>query len=362
MAQGHLTLWLDPPASPDVAGADRIEPGAPRALQLHLLDAAHREIDEPLTLVPPGPRPVEVPSGGRGFDWVEAPQPLSLPVDQLFADAAVARLSLDGATIAEIDLAEARRTAPGPPSLRRHINEGGAWKILLFSEFFTDPLRFFQAADDLFDFMTGMAPFDRPEIAREIHFEALFWPSPADGLFRTRVNGRLVHGDNALVERYRRASGARGDMMVVLVDSAVRGGAGGTRDIPAWVTITSSAFEHWEAVALHELGHSFGLADEYDNAQQPVPEPVPLERNVTASRNAASALWADLRTPGMGHDPTCNANGQPHVPAGTIGTFEGARYKRTGRFRAAADCLMRTTNQPFCPVCQREIVRVVTGG
>ena len=89
---------------------------------------------------------------------------------------------------------------------------------------------------------------------------------------------------------------ANGRLTIVLVNLGIRGGAGGTQDRPAWVTTTSGPNEVWQAVALHELGHSFGLADEYDDASQPVPEPHPLEPNVTDRRNAAQAPWAALVT------------------------------------------------------------------
>jgi hypothetical protein len=150
-----------------------------------------------------------------------------------------------------------------------------------------------------------------------------------------------------------------GLLTVVLVDLPRRGGAGGGQGRPAWVTITSGANETWEAVALHELGHSFGLADEYTNADQPTPEPLPLEPNVSSESDPARAPWASLCTPGHPAIPTCAAAVQPPVPLGIVGTFEGARYKDTGRYRPTAECLMQRTDRAFCPVCEAAIARVL---
>ena len=46
------------------------------------------------------------------------------------------------------------------------------------------------------------------------------------------MQGRLVFGDNRLVRRFLRTSGSSGQLSLVLVNSPVRGGAGGNRDNP----------------------------------------------------------------------------------------------------------------------------------
>ena len=42
----------------------------------------------------------------------------------------------------------------------------------------------------------------------------------------------------------------------------------------------------------------------------------------------------------------------PQLP---IGAYEGARYQDKGMFRPAPMCLMRSLDQPFCPVCAQAV-------
>lgn len=357
MADLDLSLWLTPP--PRRFGFGLLPARAlPRTVQVELLDEDDNPVAEPVDVDVPEPVRMEVPSGGAGFEWKEARPPLSLPLDSGVAGAAKVRARAGSRILGFAPLTTAS-VKPGPPADRRVFNAGGAWKLLLVSERFADANSFFAAAGQLHDFIMGMAPFSEDGVGDRLQTEALFWPSGPKGLFNVKFDGRLAFGDNERVMKFVRKSGSQGRLVFVVINSNVRGGAGGTREAPAWATITSEATERWEAVALHELGHAFGLADEYSHSSQKTPEPGVLEPNVSRSRKASETAWAALCTPGVADDPTCNSVGQPVVPAGTIGTFEGARYEPRGRFRPTANCLMRETNQPFCPVCQAAIRRVL---
>jgi hypothetical protein len=355
----HLSVPLDhrhvAKAHADAAPAA----GAPR-LTVEFLDKAGKRVGTRLRPPIPEPLHVEVPNGEAGFDW-HAPDPhLSLGTKPIPHEAVALRAGTAARFFAEMPLSAATAAAPSPPAERRTFNPAGRWALLLVSEKFSDKDRFFGFVAQLDAYIRAQPPFSRQPVGDAIRLEALFWPSPAGGLFNTQQNGRLVYGDNDLVNRFVAESGATGQRTVVLVDLPIRGGAGGATGRPAWVTITSAANEAWEAVALHELGHSFGLADEYSNAEQPTPEPDPLEPNVTDRSDPAQAPWAALCTPGHPADPTCAGTVNPPAPLNVVGTFEGARYRATGRYRPTAGCLMRSTDQPFCPVCQAVIAEALT--
>lgn len=151
--------------------------------------------------------------------------------------------------------------------------------------------------------------------------------------------------------------------IIVLVHSNLRGGSGGS------VAVTSHGGADWREVAIHELGHSmFGLADEYpywagcaEAGHDNYAGAEPAEPNVTADTNRTTVKWRDLilaatPVPTMSN-PDCTQcdNRASTVLAGTVGTFEGARYFKCGVHRPEHNCMMRNTNQPFCAVCRRAI-------
>ncbi|MBV8686394.1 MAG: hypothetical protein JOZ90_06605 [Alphaproteobacteria bacterium] len=358
MAERHLSIWLSGPGGPEALEAVEA-PARPARLSIEFLDSRGRRVGRRASVAVPDPLPVEVPAERGRLDWARVTPPLSLAGREVADRAVSLRAFSDEAVFAEMPLEAAAAPAPAKPTARRVFNPRGKWTLLLVSEGFASADVFFAAAAGLDAFVRSQPPFVEAANSARFRIEALFWPSPKEGLFSTRVDGRLVFGDGELVKRFVKASGAKGRLIVVLVDKLVRGGAGGSKDRPAWVTTTSAPGEKWEAVALHELGHSFGLADEYADSSQTVPEPAKLEPNVTDQRSAAKAPWAALRTPGVPSDPTCDASVSPPSPLGVVGTFEGARYRSTGRYRPTAECLMQRTDRGFCPVCQAQIRKVL---
>jgi hypothetical protein len=357
MAGAHLSIPIDPadlaPAADAAFALD--SPAAAATLSVQFVDSDERPVGKVRTLEMPRPRAVEVPGGEGGLDWQRTMPTASLAVARIPAAAAGIRAFAGPRLLAALPLDAAMAPAPVPPVSRRVFNATGRWKLTLVSDLFAAEKDFFDAAEALDTFIRNEPPFNDPATGARLQIEALFWPSPPGGLFNTKVDGRLVFGDNALVGRFLKKARAKGRLTVVLVNLGTRGGAGGNAETPAWVTITSAPGEVWQGVALHELGHSFGLADEYDNSSQTVPEPNPLEPNVTDKRDATRAPWAPLVTPGIAVNPTCPAGSAPSTPAGAVGTFEGARYKKTGRYRPTAECLMQRTDKSFCPVCQAQI-------
>ncbi len=178
------------------------------------------------------------------------------------------------------------------------------------------------------------------------------------GLFKTldppehdKRERRIFGEDQQRARRFLDSVGAR-DMGLVLINSKRRGGAGGVgAEWPAWCTIASEPRERWEDVALHEVGHAFGLADEYENQDVTVDEPVELERNVARGFSQLPSAWrllVNVEDP----VPTCAIVPTPATgfASDLVGTFQGARYK-PDRFRPSPVCRMRVASDDFCLVC-----------
>jgi len=155
--------------------------------------------------------------------------------------------------------------------------------------------------------------------------------------------------------------------IVVIVNSTIWGGAGGTIG-------TTSVAPGWEDIAIHEMGHSaFGLADEYeywagcgiDTDRNNYTGGEPAEPNVTKGSNRATNKWRDLVLAATPMPTTSNADctkcdPQPNpVSAGTVGAFEGAKYYHCGLYRPQFNCMMRDLSA-FCAVCQRRIRQTIS--
>jgi hypothetical protein len=150
--------------------------------------------------------------------------------------------------------------------------------------------------------------------------------------------------------------------VVVVVNSAIHGGAGGG------IAITSTSGS-WKDIAIHEMGHSaFGLADEYeywagcgsDVDRDHHPNVEPAAPNVTVNTDRATLKWGDLVDAATPLPTTANADcsqcdpqASP-APDGTVGAFEGAHYYHCGAYRPEFHCMMRNFDA-FCAVCTRQI-------
>ena len=290
---------------------------------------------------PPAPTiRFEHSNGQGGMDWSRAALPIEL--QEYVPEGTVAvELLARGAVVARADIAAFELDAIPPPPESVVIRDASGWHLRIISERFAEPARFFAACRELAEHMRRVRPFDRPELNWRI--TAHFWPSSGPGgLFQTfdpPAGDRRVFGrDQPLAKAFLDSLGRR-DMGLVLVDSARRGGAGGVGAFwPSWTTIASEPGETWEDVTLHELGHAFGLADEYENSAETVPEPEPLELNVAKNATALPPPWSAM------------INVPPLLPDDAVGTFRGARY-RPDRFRPSPICRMRVAHEQFCPVC-----------
>jgi hypothetical protein len=258
------------------------------------------------------------------------------------------------------------------------------WNLVVVAEGYTasEQAQFQSDAQDLLDGLLDTAPFDEDEVACAMNVYRLDVESDESGADDPDCNGQ---GSDTFVDTYFDVSfcgdGATYRLMfgdelhtmvtvddlfaewhqiVVVVNSPIRGGAGGTI---AW---TSTGGADWRDVFIHELGHSaFELADEYDCQTCVADEQgrdnytggEPVEPNVTAEPDPALVKWNGFVTAGPEsptmENPDCGERnlGPSPVDPGIVGTFEGAHRFHCGAFRPQYDCMMRDSGDPFCVVC-----------
>ncbi len=141
------------------------------------------------------------------------------------------------------------------------------------------------------------------------------------------------------------------DQVVILCNSEVYGGGGIYNFYATTYFNPNNGF-----VLVHEFGHSFaGLGDEYSENDSDAGlvsiETEPWERNITSLKDF-KGKWEDMLEKSTPVPTPCTEkyNG--------VGVFEGAAYQSKGMYRPYQDCLMRS-DAPFCPVCTREILRMI---
>ena len=161
--------------------------------------------------------------------------------------------------------------------------------------------------------------------------------------------------DSWLVEDTVRAFVPNYTVILVLLNTGLWVGSAGS-------VAKFSSQPGWERIALHELGHLFGLADEYECYICNGTDDnrtwggflwlEPWEANITSHNQKAGLKWEDLVSPAT-PCPTPNT-----VSAGTVGLFEGGGYYSRGLYRPELNCKMRSVAEDrFCAVCNREIER-----
>jgi len=129
------------------------------------------------------------------------------------------------------------------------------------------------------------------------------------------------------------------DEMCVIVNSTKFGASGGLISV-------ASVHANGKNSMKHELGHSFaGLGDEYYTTSATYTGVRPAKRNLDNEPSAPKwAVWVEAGTP----LPTPDSSTYQSV----VGTFEGASDYRYGIYRPWRECRMRSSSQPFCPVCK----------
>lgn len=173
---------------------------------------------------------------------------------------------------------------------------------------------------------------------------------------------RLLAVDSTLVQNVVTSQVPQWHQIIVIVNSTVWGGSGGSIS-------TTSVAPGWENIAIHELGHAaFGLADEYsywsgcgvDTNRDHYTGSEPLQANITTETNRNALKWGHLVDPTTPLPTTTNTDcticdAQPSsVPPETVGAFEGGGYYHCELYRPEFSCMMRNLSD-FCEVCQERI-------
>ncbi len=147
------------------------------------------------------------------------------------------------------------------------------------------------------------------------------------------ADGRLLYGDTYAVENEVAKVLVRNEreLIIVLVNTPLYGGAGGTI---AWASAGNALASE---LALHEIGHSYaGLQDEYVDAEVAKSFPT-TNQSFLDSPHVTDSLsripWKDW----IGYVDEL----------GTVGTYEGGYYRATGIWRATQNSKMLYLSQPF---------------
>jgi hypothetical protein len=136
------------------------------------------------------------------------------------------------------------------------------------------------------------------------------------------------------------------DLLLVLVNDPEYGGSGGAIAV---ASIHPAVVE----LALHELGHSFGLlADEYGGPPPPFCDASvePPEPNVTKQTQHALIKWNYWIAPST---PLPTFTTEPGLP----GLSEGAKYCDNGIFRPTYNSKMRSLDTPFEQINTEQLIK-----
>jgi hypothetical protein len=135
------------------------------------------------------------------------------------------------------------------------------------------------------------------------------------------------------------------DVVVVIANSTRYGGSGGA---VATLSMHAQSIE----VALHEIGHTaFALADEYEYGSCSTSSE-PTEVNVSLN-GTRSVKWGGLIS-----GSTAVPTGLGVYPNGTVGTFVGAQYCGSGKYRPTENSRMRTLGYPWHAVNEGAVQKV----
>lgn len=264
----------------------------------------------------------------------------------------------------------------GPPSDRLNVvlmSEGYTWgemwqfvgdaKVFADRLLATPPFNELECAINVYrvDVWSDQSGADDPYLPPDCEGTNTFPLTYFDATFCGAGIERLLIVDSEPVEYVKTYWVPWAHEVVILVNSPKQGGSGGK-----FATVARGSGWDWPKVAIHELGHSFGLGDEYDfltacdDANQSYTGDPPDWPNVAQDPSRDGIKWAGMvkaSTPMPTYKNTdcarCSPN-QPGNPDGLVGAFEGAGLWHCGLYRPEKNCLMRFADD-FCVVCAQVI-------
>ncbi len=225
--------------------------------------------------------------------------------------------------------------------------------ILVLGDGYTDSEMglFADHVDNLVNGLLGSEPFNR--FASFVNIHKLEVPSSQSGTdqpdqvppvyvdtaFNSSFNyagvPQLLYAQTSLVLEAA-AAVPEYDTIILVVNTSRYGGGAGAYAVCAGGS--ASAVQ----LMLHEFGHSFGgLTDEYQSPYDTYTGPEPSAPNCT------SMGWFDMAAQQLKWHHWLGIEG--------VGINEGCEYYAHGKFRPAHNCLMRSLDSGFDPVC-REIM------
>ncbi len=148
--------------------------------------------------------------------------------------------------------------------------------------------------------------------------------------------------------------------VLVLVNTKVYGAS--SRSTVAWCSLYPNKFPY---MALHELGHTFDLSDEYEGECGTADVGQPNEVSDTnVGSDLASLEWTPVGGPALTlvekDDPaTCHQYKKGSKPE--VAAWEGALGRHTKYYRPSKTCRMRNSYKEFCEVCTAQIESFLQG-
>ena len=205
------------------------------------------------------------------------------------------------------------------------------------------------------DVASKMSGADQGTNLVDTYFDASFDASMPRLLL---VDEKLVESTVSAAITTSSGAAAPNHKIIVLVNTPQDGGSGGTTNgIAVCASGPSSDGDVYERTVLHELGHTFGMADEYPNEtaslfvfkkKSGATTTTDIMPNLSRTyvKDSLPQPWQSLVNTTV--LPTVRAAGAPPLPEDTVGAFP---VDDTGYYVPQWKCTMQDSRDAYCVVC-----------